>query len=127
MTMNRTSRTALALVGTVGIALALTACGASTPDTSSAPVATATPAVDYVAQNACDSFRIMMDDIQKGVLLDSELRPRIQKIYDDGHLSVTPDVVASTTALLAADTANEEKGRIAAVKQIDVACTKIGH
>lgn len=107
--------------------LMLSGCGSSANDSSTTPTVTATPADDILGQTACDDFRIMVSDIHKGVVADTEIRGKIQDIYKNGQYSTSAGIADDITALLAADTNNDTKAITSSSVALDKACTAIGH
>lgn len=102
----------------------LTSPSSDTTVTASTP--SPTPSVDGIGQDTCDKYRLFADDVNKGLLITSEFRSRIQDIYNTGQYA-NPPISVDATELLKADTDLDVAGIKVAIKDFNADCTAIGH
>ena len=82
-----------------------------------------TPRVtDPAAPAVCRRLDELARDVTAGRTDFAELRPRIQDLAQRGSVATTPEVKASTAALLVAVTADDEPGFTQALDRLVAAC-----
>ena len=113
-------RTAVLATAVLAGSLTLTGCSSSTP------TATASTVADDGANLACSHFRNVMGDVSKGILTDTQLRAKIQQVYDNAQVSTKPGIATGAQAMLAAATANDGTAFTNAAAGFSDACVKLG-
>lgn len=75
---------------------------------------------------ACDHFRNIAGDASAGILTDSELREKLQEVYE-GSVIAPDDVRSAARELLAALTTGTSDEFATAVTEMGAACERAGH
>jgi hypothetical protein len=110
------------LARTVMLAVALTATLTACDTTSDGGGGGGSAA----AELACTHFRNIVGDISKGILTDAEARSKFQEVNDNASIADEPDIVAGGDELVASMTTGTSDDVLAAIGDMDSACSDAG-
>lgn len=81
---------------------------------------------DAGAELACTHFRNVADDAAAGILTTSELRGKLQEVYEDASVSEETGIAAQAQRMLAAITEGDMDRFDSAVTAFSNACERLG-
>jgi hypothetical protein len=95
----------------------------NTPSSSSS---TSGSGGDNSTRASCSHFRDIASDISKGILSDTEIRSKMQEVYDSASVSLDPGIPDGAQALLAAATAGDPTALATAISAFSTSCSNVG-
>lgn len=111
-----------AAVAVVAI-FALAGCSSSTPSAKASPSG---PIADAGAQLACGHFTDVMADFSKGLLTPTEMRAKLQEVYDSASVSQNAGIPDGATAMLRDSTADDGTTFLTDSVSFSAACNALG-
>jgi hypothetical protein len=116
-----------AIIGIVVFIALLGGCGALASASNSTTSSSSTPSSGNSSTDAsCSHFRDIASDISKGILSDTEIRSKMQEVYDSASISLDPGIPDGAQALLAAATAGDPTALTTAISAFSTSCSNVG-
>jgi hypothetical protein len=119
--------TAKAILTLVAFVALIGGCGALTSNSNSSSDTTSSlSSGDSSTRVSCSHFRDITSDISKGILSDTEIRSKMQEVYDSASISSDPGIPGGGQALLSAATAGDSTALALAISAFSTACQNAG-
>lgn len=114
----------MTIFGGIMLVAIIGGCGAMT--SSSNTNTSSSGGSDNATGASCEHFRNIVGDISKGILSDTEIRGKMQEVYDTASISLDPGIPDGAQALLAAATAGDPAAMATAISAFSTSCSNVG-
>jgi hypothetical protein len=116
----------MAIFGVIVIVAVIGGCSAMAVNTDTSSSSSSSAGGDTSTQASCSHFRDIASDMSKGILTDTEIRSKMQEVYDTASISLDPGIPDGAQALLAAATAGDPTALATAISAFSTSCSNVG-